>query len=61
MSESDQNNFPAPDPDMHARMKKRNRVVWLSLGVFVIALMVISYFRIKGLAPLAILHKKTIV
>lgn len=47
----DQQNFPEPDPDMHERMKKRNRVLGLSLGVFVVSLMVISYFRIKGLAP----------
>lgn len=33
------------------RVRKRNRVVGLSLGIFVIALGVISYFRIKGLAP----------
>lgn len=50
-SEPNMTEFPTPDPDMHARMKKRNRVVGLSLGVFVIALMIISYFRIKGLAP----------
>lgn len=37
--------------DMHAKMKSRNRVVGLSLFVFVIALGVISYFRVKGLAP----------
>jgi len=36
---------------MHEKMKKRNRVVGLSLFTFVIALMVISYFRIKGLTP----------
>lgn len=51
IDDKDENNFPAPDPDMHERMKKRNRVLGLSLGVFVVALMVISYFRIKGLAP----------
>lgn len=33
------------------RMKKRNRFVGLSLAVFVVALGVISYFRIKGLTP----------
>jgi len=33
------------------RVRKRNRVVGLSLAFFVIALGVISYFRIKGLAP----------
>lgn len=33
------------------RVKKRNKVVGLSLGIFVIALGIISYFRIKGLAP----------
>lgn len=38
-------------PDMAAKMKKRNRVVGLSLFVFVIALGVISYFRVKGLTP----------
>ncbi|MFC3053468.1 hypothetical protein [Kordiimonas pumila] len=37
--------------EMHTKMKKRNRVVGLSLLAFVIALMVISYFRIKGLTP----------
>jgi len=37
--------------DMHTKMKKRNRVVGLSLFVFVIALGVISYFRVKGLTP----------
>lgn len=37
--------------DMHEKMKKRNRVVGLSLFAFVIALGVISYFRVKGLAP----------
>lgn len=40
------------DPtDMHKKMKKRNRVLGLSLFTFVIALGVISYFRVKGLAP----------
>ncbi len=38
-------------PEAEARMKKRNRVVGLSLAVFVVALGVISYFRIKGLTP----------
>lgn len=37
--------------EMHTKMKKRNRVVGLSLFIFVVALGVISYFRIKGLAP----------
>jgi len=37
--------------EMHAKMKKRNRVVGLSLFLFVIALGVISYYRVKGLAP----------
>jgi len=37
--------------EMHSKMKKRNRVVGLSLFAFVIALGVISYFRVKGLAP----------
>jgi len=37
--------------EMHGKMKKRNRVVGLSLFVFVIALGVISYFRVKGLTP----------
>lgn len=37
--------------DMHEKMKKRNRVVGLSLFAFVVALGVISYFRVKGLAP----------
>jgi len=39
------------DSQMHIKMKKRNRVVGLSLFAFVIALGVISYFRIKGLTP----------
>ncbi len=37
--------------DMHARMRKRNRLLGLSLGAFVVILIVVSYFRIKGLAP----------
>jgi hypothetical protein len=37
--------------DMHAKMKKRNRLLGGSLAVFVIILIVVSYFRIKGLAP----------
>jgi len=37
--------------EMHSKMKKRNRVVGLSLFVFVVALGVISYFRVKGLTP----------
>lgn len=39
------------EQDMHTRMRKRNRVLGLSLGAFVIALIVISYFRIRGLTP----------
>jgi len=37
--------------EIHIKMKKRNRVVGLSLLAFVIALGVISYFRVKGLTP----------
>ncbi len=37
--------------DMHKAMKKRNRAVGLSLIVFVIAVGVFSYFKIKGLTP----------
>jgi hypothetical protein len=37
--------------DMHSKMKKRNRVVGLSLGAFVIALAVISYFKVSVGAP----------
>lgn len=48
MSETEHNQS---NDDMHEQMKKRNRVVGLSLAVFVVALAVISYFRIKGLAP----------
>lgn len=43
-----QNQFDEKDME---RIKKRNRFVGLSLAVFVIALGVISYFRIKGLTP----------
>ncbi len=43
-----QDQFDAKDME---RIKKRNRFVGLSLAVFVIALGVISYFRIKGLTP----------
>ncbi len=50
MSEQDQKEIPSTDADAE-RIRKRNRVVGLSLGLFVIALGVISYFRIKGLAP----------
>lgn len=39
------------DPEAAERVKKRNRVVGLSLAIFVVALGVISYFRIKGLTP----------
>lgn len=39
------------DEETMERVKKRNRFVGLSLAVFVIALGVISYFRIKGLTP----------
>jgi len=38
-------------PEVSNRVKKRNRVVGLSLFIFVIALGVISYFRVKGLTP----------
>jgi len=37
--------------DMHARMKKRNRVLGLSLGAVVILVAVFSFFKIKGLTP----------
>lgn len=40
-----------PEPDMHEKMKKRNRVMGLSLGAFVIALAVISFFKVKVGAP----------
>lgn len=40
-----------PSPEDMERIRKRNRVLGLSLGAFVIALMIISYFRIKGLTP----------
>ncbi len=37
--------------ELHGKMKKRNRVLGLSLLIFVVALGVMSYFRIKGLTP----------
>jgi len=37
--------------EMHTKMKKRNRVVGLALVAFAILLGVVTYFRIKGLAP----------
>ncbi len=37
--------------EMHTKMKKRNRVVGLSLLVFMVVLGVVSYYRVKGLAP----------
>ncbi|SDE22177.1 MULTISPECIES: hypothetical protein [Kordiimonas] len=37
--------------EMHKRMKKRNRVLGLSLAAFVILVAVFSYFKIKGLTP----------
>ncbi|RMB04661.1 hypothetical protein [Eilatimonas milleporae] len=37
--------------DRHRQMQKRNRLLGGSLGVFVILLIVVSYFRIKGLTP----------
>jgi hypothetical protein len=37
--------------EMHTKMKKRNRVVGLSLLVFVILLGVVSYYRMQGLNP----------
>ncbi len=39
------------DAEAIERIKKRNKFVGLSLAVFVVALGVISYFRIKGLTP----------
>lgn len=39
------------ESEMHQRMKKRNRVLGLSLGAFVILIAVISFFKIKALAP----------
>lgn len=50
MSEQNQKETPSADADAE-RIRKRNRVVGLSLGMFVIALGIISYFRIKGLVP----------
>lgn len=38
-------------PEVSDKIKKRNRVVGGALVIFVISLAVISYFRIKGLAP----------
>lgn len=40
-----------PEVQVSESVKKRNRVVGLALFAFVIALGVISYFRVKGLAP----------
>ncbi|WP_020400749.1 hypothetical protein [Kordiimonas gwangyangensis] len=39
------------ESEMHQRMKKRNRVLGLSLAAFVILIAVISFFKIKALAP----------
>ncbi len=39
------------ESEMHQRMKKRNRVLGLALGAFVILIAVISFFKIKALAP----------
>lgn len=50
MSDLDQKDVQTDSAEAE-RIGKRNRVVGLSLGVFVIALGIISYFRIKGLAP----------
>jgi len=50
MNEQDQMDTQSTKNDAK-RVRKRNRVVGLSLGFFVIALGIISYFRIKGLAP----------
>ncbi len=50
MSELDQKETQTAATETE-RVRKRNRVVGLSLVFFVIALGVISYFRIKGLAP----------
>lgn len=47
MTEQEQQTPPVDEE----RLRRRNRVVGLALGFFVIALGVISYFRIKGLAP----------
>ena len=47
-TERPQNQF---DDEAMERIRKRNRFVGLSLFVFVVALGVISYFRIKGLTP----------
>lgn len=48
MSDAPENNS---NEELTDTVKKRNRVVGLSLAVFVVALAVISYFRTKGLAP----------
>ncbi len=37
--------------DMHKRMKKRNRVMGLSLGAFVIIIAVVSFFKVKTGTP----------
>ncbi|WP_417461409.1 hypothetical protein [Kordiimonas sp.] len=37
--------------EMHARMKKRNRVLGLTLAAFVIIVAVVSFFKIGSLAP----------
>jgi len=37
--------------DVHTRMKKRNRVLGLSLAAFVITVAVVSFFKIKVLSP----------
>ena len=37
--------------EMHSKMRKRNMVFGAAMGVFVIILMIVSYFRIKGLTP----------
>lgn len=42
---------PRLTPEEQERQRKRNRVLGLALGAFVVALGVISYFRIKGLTP----------
>lgn len=47
-TEQPQNQF---DAETMERVKKRNRFVGISLAIFVVALGVISYFRIKGLTP----------
>ncbi|WP_417457760.1 hypothetical protein [Kordiimonas sp.] len=37
--------------EMHTRMKKRNRVLGLTLAAFVIIVAVVSFFKIGSLAP----------